>query len=353
MRLPTAVAWVVTVLLAGGFGVWVGRGANGTGPLSLGEPVRERVTEGALPSVVTVFTTVPSELVGTGSKMRLTQPQRGEGSGFIVDTNGYVVTNDHVVAGASVIKVQFPLTGKSMAARVVGTDYGLDLALLKVPIAKGGLKPLRLGPSGRTKPGSVLVAIGSPEGLVDTVTSGVLSARGRSFTIGKRHYKSLLQTDAAINPGNSGGPLLNGAGEVIGVNTAANTSAYGLGFAIPSDVVKRELPFLERQHLVGKGWLGLGVLTLTPAVATLAAVPPTDKGVLITVVMPGSAAATAGFKPGQVVNAVDGRSVRTANAMVAAIEKLKPGATATVTLEQGTTRRVIRVAVEQRPSEAV
>ncbi|MFC4766369.1 S1C family serine protease [Effusibacillus consociatus] len=159
------------------------------------------------------------------------------GTGFVCDKRGYIITNQHVVQGASEVIVSFNGEKKSHSAKVIKTDYNLDLALLKTTLPPN-VPALRLGNSREVRPGEWVMAIGNPLGLEHSVTVGVISAVNRPLTIGDRRYKHLIQTDAAINRGNSGGPLFNANGEVIGVNTAVSQSSQGIGFAIGADVVR-------------------------------------------------------------------------------------------------------------------
>lgn len=168
------------------------------------------------------------------------QLQRELGSGFIIAKDGYILTNNHVVEGAQKITITLKGNKQEYTGRVVGADQELDLAVLKIN-AGNNLPALALGDSDQIKVGNWVVAIGSPYGLEDTVTVGVISAKGRPVQIGNSRFRNLLQTDASINPGNSGGPLLNLQGQVIGINTAINAQAQGIGFAIPSSTVKSVL----------------------------------------------------------------------------------------------------------------
>jgi S1-C subfamily serine protease len=179
--------------------------------------------------------------------------QAASGSGFVIDGEGHIITNDHVVQGATQYRVRFGTHGKPLAAKLLGTDPSADLALLEVdPKAVGdGLQPLELGASANLQPGDTAIAIGSPFGLEGTVTSGIVSALGRTITAPNGFsISNAVQTDAAINPGNSGGPLLDAQGRVIGVNSQIQTSGgnqnSGVGFAVPVDAIKRALPALEQ-----------------------------------------------------------------------------------------------------------
>ncbi|HMB53935.1 MAG TPA: trypsin-like peptidase domain-containing protein, partial [Thermoanaerobaculia bacterium] len=235
------------------------------------------------------------------------------GSGLIIAANGVVVTNAHVVDGASRIVVN-TLDGRELEAEVLGSDRDADLAVLKV--GANGLPHVELGDSSDLLIGETVVAIGNPFGLSHTVTSGTLSARGRALPPrrGERsgftdtRFTDFLQTDASINPGNSGGPLVNLAGEVIGVNTAIISGANGIGFAIPADRARRVVEDLLRYGELQPLWTGLRLLSLDPALAREYDAP-VDHGALVYRVYPDSPAAGAGFEEGDVIVAVDGQPI--------------------------------------------
>jgi len=232
---------------------------------------------------------------------------QGLGSGVILDASGIVVTNDHVIRGASAIHVGLA-DGRQLDAEVIGSDADNDLAVLKVN-AKGPLPTAKLGTSSDLMIGETVVAIGSPFGLAKTVTAGVLSAVGRSFKANGRTYNDFLQTDAAINPGNSGGPLMNVDGEVIGINTAIFASAQGIGFAIPADKVRRIVAELKNFGKVRPAWVGVEVQALTPRVASNLGWDRTY-GVVVVGVEPGSPAERAGLQRGDVIAEVGGTRVQ-------------------------------------------
>jgi serine protease Do len=226
------------------------------------------------------------------------------GTGFVLSEDGYILTNNHVVADADEIEVRFQ-NGDSAKAEIVGQDPKTDLALIRVE-GVGDLKPLVLGDSEEILPGDWVVAIGNPFGLSHTVTVGIVSAKGRQ--IGQGPYDDFIQTDAAINPGNSGGPLLNVRGEVIGINTAINPAANTIGFAVPVNLAKSILAQLRDKGHVERGWLGVGIQNIDDDLREAFDLPD-RKGALVSQVMPGSPAAEAGIERGDVILRFDGREV--------------------------------------------
>jgi serine protease Do len=232
------------------------------------------------------------------------------GSGVIIDPGGTIVTNDHVIRGASAVHVMLA-DGRQLDAEVVGADAQNDLAVLRVQ-SKTPLPAVKLGTSSDLMIGETVVAIGSPFGLTKTVTSGVLSAVGRSFKANDQLYIDFLQTDAAINPGNSGGPLLNLDGEVVGINTAIFSGAQGIGFAIPVDKVRRIVQELRSFGKVRPAWVGINAVDITESLARRLAWERSD-GVLVESVDAGSPAAAAGVEPGEVVAELGGSPVQDAD----------------------------------------
>jgi serine protease Do len=222
--------------------------------------------------------------------------QRGVGSGFVMNREGYILTNNHVVEDTDQIKVKFA-GGKEMEAKVVGKDPKTDLALLKVEGASD-LHPLTLGNSDELKVGNWVVAVGSPFGLEQTVTAGIVSAKGR--TLGAGPYDNFIQTDASINPGNSGGPLMNLKGEVVGINTAIIADGQGIGFAIPINMAKEIAPQLREKGHVTRGWLGVSIQEMTSELAKSMGLKE-KKGALVAEVVKGSPAETGGLEQGDVI----------------------------------------------------
>jgi serine protease Do len=230
--------------------------------------------------------------------------QQSLGSGFITDHKGYIVTNNHVIEGADQIKVRLS-NGNEFDAQVVGRDPKTDLALIKIA-ASDDFVPLIMGDSDTLQVGTWVVAIGSPFGLEQTVTAGIVSAKGR--TIGAGPYDDFIQTDASINPGNSGGPLLNMKGEVVGINTAIIPNGQGIGFAIPINMAEGIIEQLKNGGQVIRGWLGVGIQDLTPELGEYYNIKG-KKGVLVTQVYEGDPAYKSGIKPRDVIIAVDGKTV--------------------------------------------
>jgi len=269
-----------------------------------------------------------------------TRVQRGIGSGFIVSPDGYILTNDHVVEGASSVMVTVVGRPKAYQAQVVEQNYNLDLALVKID-AGGDLPTLVLGDSDRARVGEWVIAIGNPYGLDHTVTVGVLSAKARPVTVGNREYSNLLQTDASINPGNSGGPLLNLAGKVIGINTAVSTNAQGIGFAIPASTVKPVLGNWVNHKPAA--YLGVSVGAVPAALAGNLGLGD-GQGAYVATVLAGSAAQKAGLKPGDVIASFNGQPVNGPDDLVAKIQGTSPGAVVPlVVLRNGTSLRLSAV----------
>ncbi|MBA4424129.1 MAG: peptidase [Syntrophus sp. (in: bacteria)] len=230
--------------------------------------------------------------------------QQGVGSGFIMSKEGYILTNNHVVEDADRIKVSLA-GGKEFDGKIIGRDPKTDLALIKIE-ATAELQPLKLGNSDDLKVGNWVVAVGSPFGLEQTVTAGIVSAKGR--VIGSGPYDNFIQTDASINPGNSGGPLINLQGEVVGINTAIIASGQGIGFAIPINMAKEVAPQLQKRGHVTRGLLGVAIQDVTPELAKSLGLKE-SKGALVSQVVPGGPADKAGIEQGDVIVNFDGRPV--------------------------------------------
>jgi putative serine protease PepD len=266
------------------------------------------------------------------------------GSGFVVDDDGTIVTNEHVVDQARTARIRFAGQDEPVTARVLGADASSDLAVLRVDPddVKGDLRPLPLGSSGKLRVGEPAIALGSPFGLDGTLTTGVVSALERDirapngFTIDE-----VVQTDAAINPGNSGGPLLDGDGRVIGVNSQrAGGEGSALGFAVPVDTLKQVLPRLKRGEDIRRPFLGVST-TETDA----------GSGARVAAVVPGGPAADAGLRAGDVITRVGDTRVAEASDVAGAIESLRPGEEVTITYTRNGDERTGRVKLGTRPEE--
>ncbi len=265
------------------------------------------------------------------SNKRPAMKQKSLGSGFLISSDGYIVTNNHVVADADVITVTLDSKngkGENFKAQLIGSDEETDLALLKIEVKKD-LPCLAFGDSDSLKVGEWLLAIGNPFGLDHTVTAGILSAKGRNIRSGP--FDNFLQTDASINPGNSGGPLLDKDGRVIGINTAIIASGQGIGFAIPSNMASGIIEQIKTGKKVSRGWIGVSIQDVDGNMAKALGMPE-PKGALIADVMDGEPAAKAGLVDGDVIVAVDGKEIEDSSALLHTIAAKTPGSTVAVTL---------------------
>jgi S1-C subfamily serine protease len=266
------------------------------------------------------------------------QVQRGTGSGFIISDNGQILTNAHVVDGADSVTVTLK-DGRTLQGKVMGTDPLTDVAVVK--IEANNLPKVKLGDSNTLQVGQWAIAIGNPLGLDNTVTTGIVSATGRSSSqvgVGNRQI-DFIQTDAAINPGNSGGPLLNANGEVIGMNTAIIQNAQGIGFAIPISKAQAIAEQLVAKGKVDHPYLGIQMVGLTPEIkeelkSQKDLTVTSDRGVLVVKVVPHSPAEQAGFKPGDIIASVDNQAVKTPDEVQKAVAKVEVGNELPVTLDR-------------------
>ncbi|HET8701230.1 MAG TPA: trypsin-like peptidase domain-containing protein [Nitrococcus sp.] len=269
------------------------------------------------------------------------------GSGVVISSKGYVLTNNHVIEGADEIQVLLP-DGRNTAATIVGTDPETDLAVLK--IALSGLPTVTLGHSQTLRVGDVVLAIGNPFGIGQTVTQGIVSATGRS-QLGLATFENFIQTDAAINPGNSGGALINTNGEVVGINTAIFSrtgGSLGIGFAIPISLARGVVKGIVENGRVIRGWIGVQVQGLPPRLAA-SPEPSTAHGVLIAGVLRDGPAARAGLRPGDVVLDINGRPIADIRDLLTIITAQKPGTTIMVSGLHSGSAFQRQVLVEERP----
>ena len=280
--------------------------------------------------------------------------QESGGSGFIISADGYILTNNHVVENASKVEVSYGadengVGGRVVPATIVGRDPATDLALLKIEAQ--GLPTIPLGDSDRIRRGDWAIAIGSPFQLDNTLTVGVISAKGRTLGMSRetQSFENFIQTDAAINFGNSGGPLMNINGEVIGINTAIRGGmAQGLGFATPVNVAKRLLPQL-RQGKVVRSYLGMEIREVTDDIREAWDLPPGTTGALVNSVTPGRPAAAAGLQHGDIIVEIDGRPIRSNRELIDYISYLEVGTNVRVTLLRNGQRRTVTARTAERP----
>lgn len=267
------------------------------------------------------------------------------GSGFIISEDGYIVTNNHVIKDADQIKVILH-DNKEYEGKVVGTDPMTDLALIKIE-AKD-LMALKFGSSSKAEVGSWVVAIGSPFGLEQTVTAGIVSAKGR--IIGSGPYDDFIQTDASINPGNSGGPLLNLDGEVIGINTAIVRSGQGIGFAIPSDLATGIIAQLTQDKTVSRGWMGVAIQEVTQQLAEYYGLKDV-KGVFVAKVFEGEPAEKAGIQIGDVIYQINDKPVNSSRDLTFTVAGIAVGDTINVKLIREGREKTIKVKLGKRPAD--
>ena len=317
----------------------------------------------ALPSVVHIFTSkeVKSQrspfaddplfrhFFGDRLDNRPQQRASGLGSGVVVSPEGYILTNNHVIEAADEIEVALN-DGRKLPARIVGRDPESDLAVLQVK-PEGKLHAITFGHTEQLSVGDVVLAIGTPFGVGQTVTMGIVSALGRSH-LGINTFEDFIQTDAAINPGNSGGALVDTAGNLVGINAAIYSrsgGSLGIGFAIPVSLARNVMEQIIQNGSVTRGWIGVEVQAITPELAESFSLPSSG-GTLISGVMRGSPADRAGVKPGDVLLAVEGRKVNDPQAMLEAIAALAPGRKAGFELRRGKEKFDVRVEIGRRPA---
>jgi serine protease Do len=282
--------------------------------------------------------------------------QRSGGSGFIVSPDGYILTNNHVIEGATKVEVHYGADengngGRTVQAKIVGRDPATDLALLKIDTDQQ-LPSIRLGDSDRIRKGDWAIAIGHPFTFENTLTVGVISAKGRSLGLSDetRSFENFIQTDAAINFGNSGGPLLNIAGEVVGINTAIRGGgAQGIGFATPVNVAKTLLPQLKQGKVV-RGYLGMNITDVTEEIREAFSLPEA-RGALVQSVDPGKPADKAGLRNGDVVVEIDGKPIRNNRELIDTISYLPVGSEVKITVLRNGQRQVLTAKTAERPKD--
>jgi serine protease Do len=311
-----------------------------------------------LPSVVSVKVSgVQQRRPGLLDQLPGRRPpqQRGgevQGSGFIIDTAGYIVTNNHVVDEGSDIEIVLSET-KTVKAKLVGRDEATDIALLKIDTNEK-LSAVSFADDSKVRVGDWVLAVGNPFGLGGTVTAGIVSARGRDNISGP--YTEYLQIDAAINRGNSGGPTFDMRGQVIGMNTAIFSptgGSVGIGFAIPSSTIRQVVDSLRQSGSVRRGWLGVQIESVTEEMAESLGLPKNTKGAIVSSVVPGSPAETAGFREGDVVIAINGDPIESNRDMTRKVASLAEGSTATFTVLREGKQITLRAKVGKRDEERV
>lgn len=348
---------------------WASSPAGGpmASPASLSEDERNNIEiyQKYSQGVVNITTTT----VGYDFFLRPVPMESGTGSGAIIDTQGHIVTNFHVIREAQRLEVTLPDKTKHVA-REVGRDPNNDLAVIQIDVPKGGLTPIALGSSKDLQVGQKVLAIGNPYGLERTLTTGIISSLGRSIQAENgRVIEGIIQTDAAINPGNSGGPLLNSQGQIIGINTAilspANSGSIGIGFAIPADTVRRITQDLITLGYVRHPWLGVQTISLSdyPGLARALRIG-TEVGLLVMEVRQSSPAQQGGVRGpsqevivgnyrvpagGDVILAIQGREVNTPQELAGEIDRYKPGDRVTVTIMRGSQKLDVPITLQEVP----
>jgi len=342
--------WCVCPFPVSSVGVAVSEAAD-LGGIRLLEEVQSVITELAervKPAVVSVFPVHgPSRPTDAPRERAPNAP--GSGSGVIIDPQGHIVTNNHVVGEANEVEVRLSDKTKFIA-QVIGKDPDTDVALLKV-VTDRSLPYASFGDSGTVKVGQWVLAVGNPFGLDRTVTLGVVSGMGRD-NMNLSRYENFIQTDASINPGNSGGPLFNMQGQIIGINTAIINFAQGIGFAIPSNMTKQVIQQLLARGKVVRGWLGVGIQPVTAELGTKFGVNE-GEGVLVNEVFENDPAARAGMKPGDIITKLDGKTVDTPNLLSRLIAGLEPGATTHIEVVRDGKRQILSVALSEKRESAV
>ena len=316
-----------------------------------GAPVRVLPEESV---VITVVKQVRPSVVNIDTESQVQTvfgvfPQQGAGSGVIVRPDGYILTNNHVVQGATTIKVTLT-GGKVLSGRLIGRDPLADLAVIKVD-SKDPLPAARLGDSRSLQVGQLAIAIGNPFGLGSTVTTGVVSALNRNIELPNLIVENLIQTSAAINPGNSGGALVDSSGSVIGINTAIIPNAQGIGFAIPSDVARTEMDQLIANGRVIRPWVGVIYGGEVDPQAAKAYNLGTDHGVVVRQVEPNAPAGRAGVKVGDIITALNGDRIDNWNTFVHDVVSKKIGETIRLTVIRDGTSHTLSVTLADRPAE--
>ena len=316
-------------------------------PLIEASKARAELVQSVQKSVVHIK--VEQKLVNVVGPFQNQPRQEGSGSGAIVRSDGYILTNHHVVGEADKISVQL-YNGQELKARLIGTDPATDISVIKI---EGKDMPvLPMGNSNNILVGESVIVIGNPFGLSHTVTFGIVSAKGRTG-MGIAEYEDFIQTDAAINPGNSGGPLVDLEGKIVGVNTAifSNSGGYqGIGFAVPINMARRVMNELIETGQVSRGWLGVGIQNMTPELAKAFGLDK-SRGSLVTGVMPGTPAEKAGLQKGDVILRLNGESIENSSVLRNAVADARADATVELELVRNKVVMMLSVQLDERPQQ--
>ena len=316
-------------------------------PLIQASKARAELVQSVQKSVVHIK--VEQKLVNVRGPFQNRPRQEGSGSGAIVRSDGYILTNHHVVGEADKITVQL-YDGQELKARLIGTDPATDISVIKI---EGTDMPvLQMGDSDNILVGESVIAIGNPFGLSHTVTFGIVSAKGRTG-MGIAEYEDFIQTDAAINPGNSGGPLVDLEGKIVGVNTAifSRSGGYqGIGFAVPINMARRVMNELIENGQVSRGWLGVGIQDMTPELAKAFGLDQA-KGSLVTGVMPGTPAEKAGLQKGDVILRLNGSTIENSNGLRNLVAEARADAKVDLDLVRNKVPMTLSVRLDERPKQ--
>ncbi len=321
-----------------------------------------KAAQKAMPAVVNIFTRTdvkaPSNPFKDDPRFKFFFDDQGDeepqsssslGSGVIVSPDGYIITNHHVVEAADQIEVALA-DGRKASAHVIGSDPETDLAVIKIDLP-GMLTAITFAPIDQAHIGDVVLAIGNPFGVGETVTMGIISALKRDH-LGLNTFENFIQTDAAINPGNSGGALVDASGNLIGINSAIyspNGGSLGIGFAIPISTAKKTMEQIIQHGSVTRGWIGAGVQELTPELAESFKLGDA-KGVLISEIIKGSPADHAGMKTGDILLSIEDQTINQWSAMLETIANIPPGKTISVAVMRNSNKQTLHIKVAKRPA---
>jgi S1-C subfamily serine protease len=351
---------ILGVVLITGAAFWAGSSFSIVPRTALAAPVLydQNTVTGIYDSVNTAIVEIIAQ-AGSGRMM-----STGQGSGFLVDDKGHILTNNHVVSGAATVQVILS-GGKTVDGKVAGTDIADDLAIVTIdPAAVTGIKYLKLADSNSLKSGQMVIAIGSPYGMFNSVSVGVISGLNRSMNDSSSSLSGLIQTDASLNPGNSGGPLLDTTGAVIGINTAYESNAKGIGFAVPSSTAARVLSALIAGQQVTRAWMGISGTSLTATNAASVGLKVTQ-GVYVISVVTSSPADKAGLKGsgvdangnpqpgGDVITAVDGKTLASLDDLQAYLGAKMAGDKISLTILRADKNVTVQLTLESKPAAVV